>query len=150
MTNERKTCSYLNRDCLPHFLLEYAPPGVVPVHPRTICMPNGNHSSIHQGSPLLIRLQSIQLHSSVVTPRLPEPSPSNRLASPATPPSHGTLPATTPTLNVACTFTLTATTPTAAPALAPTVSFLKRSPLACRHGRPSRRQTIFESSAEAL
>jgi hypothetical protein len=57
-----------------------------------------------------------QSPSSVETPTSRAPSPSSRRTSPRPPRSHGTLPATTPMLSVACTSTLLATTPTDAPA----------------------------------
>ena len=68
---------------------------------------------------------SLQLLSSVVTPRSPVPSPSSRLPSPLPPLSAGTSPATTPTLSVPSTFTSSVTTPTVAPPLVPTVRLRK-------------------------
>lgn len=66
-------------------------------------------------------LTIVQSLSSVETPTSRVPSPLNRPTRTPLPPSHGTSPATTPTLSVACTSTSSVTTPTAAHRLVLTV-----------------------------
>jgi len=109
------------REKLPRWTLSYVVdqiglfhlPGLKLYHPPCI------HRRKSQLLPTLTLIS--QSLSSVVTPRSPVPSPSSRLPSPPTPPSHGTSPVTMPTLSVVCTFTPLATTPTAALPPVPTV-----------------------------